>query len=457
MTGGWGRTIAAGAACAAISIIPDKTADAQDASGLLVTGDIEFGVELEDRSGADSADTAVFTDIRLGILSETQTSRLSFNLGGRLQVEDNADGDNEDGLVDPFADLGYTVEGADSVLDFTASYTEADVDDSILIDLDGDLLGDTVISSEGKVKTTNAALDFRFAESAPVGGEIFLSWRDRDFEDTISDAVFDTELTTARVTANFRPRQTLEFSLFVEQEDYVADDVDQTDRTTMLYGIGIFYEIDPILRLDASVNYTEVETETVSGLTENDGVGFDFTLTRDMPNGTIALFGSQAVATEVTRTELGVSRDLELPGAELGFSVAVSASDEGDTVWLAGVDYSRDFRSGLLTAGLSQVAEANDDDEEVLRSTLSVDYLYELTPVSSLGVGLSVARTEDIGLGDVSEGTVAELTVSYSQELTEDWDWRLSYTGRHTDPEGGGSSTRNTYTGTIGRSFSIRP
>jgi len=461
MAGGWCRKVATGVACVAAITVPEHRAGAQDASGFLVTGSVRLGFDYDDNSNlsatAPNSSFEVFSDVSLGFVSETPTSRLEFSIGGRIQDENLDFGFEENGFVNPNAELSYTLEGADSLLDLSASLTEADVLDELFLDTDGDLLNDAVLSSVGTLQTRRYGIDLEFGRTAPIGAELSYTRRERDYSNTVSPDLFDSETDTVRATVNFRPRETLTFRTFVEQTRYDADDIIQTDRTTTSFGIGTTYEIDPIITFDGDISFREVEETTVGGTTVTDGVGLDFTLTREMPNGTIALFGDRDVTTDTTRYQLGVRREMELPTGSLGYSLALSDSDTGDLVFLGSFDFLREMPNGAFTLGLSQSATSNDDDEEVRRTTLSLGYDHELTPVSNIGFDLSVNRTDDVGNGAVTEGTNARLAVTYSQQLTEDWDWQLGYVARYTSQEGGSDANSNSVFATIGRSFSIRP
>ncbi|MEM9341742.1 MAG: hypothetical protein AAGA87_01725 [Pseudomonadota bacterium] len=461
MAGGWSRTVAAGATCVAAIIVPEHWAGAQDAGGLQVTGSVRFGAEYDDNSNLSATNEdsqfLLYSDVSLGLVSETPTSRFAINVGGRIQYEDLDTGFEENGFVNPNGSLSYSLEGADSRLELSASIREADVLDELFLDTDGDLLNDAVISSVGTIQTTRYGVELEFGQTAPIGGALSYSRRERDYSNTVSPDLFDTETDTVRATINFRPRQTLTFRTFVEQTHYEADDVEQTDRTTTSFGIGTTYEIDPILTFDGEVSFREVDETTILGRTETDGVGLSFTLTREMPNGSIALFGDRNVTTDTTRTQLGVRREMELPRGSLGYSLAVSDSDTGDLVLLGTIDYLHETPNGEFTVALNQTAVANDDDEEVLRTSFDLGYSHELTPVSNIGVSFGLDRTDDIGNGAVTEGTSARLSVVYSQQLTEDWDWQLGYEGRRNSPETGADATSNRIFATIGRSFSIRP
>ncbi len=201
-------------------------------------------------------------------------------------------------------------------------------------------------------------------------------------------------------------------------------------------------------------------TEIVLGspvFTEDDGIEFDLSLTRTVPDGDYTVAASRRVATSIARTQISASRTMELPDGGLSYSLGVSESDVGDTVLIGSIDYTRELPDGFISASLERTASIASDEDEVARTTVGLDFFRELTPVAGLEVGLDIAKIEDIGAGVIDEGTRADLSLTYRHQLTEEWDWTLGYTNRYSKPDNSESRSANVFSTSIGRSFSIRP
>ncbi len=466
MTSGWGKALAIGLsagflAAGSYALAQVAEEEEEDTGGLRFTGTVALGFEASDninlQRNPSGTDTRTFADLLFGVSIERPLSEFSLEFGGTAQLENYSSAREENGFEDPFARLEYRLRGRDTRFSFSAGYSQDDIVDTLGLDLDGDLITDTFLSSIGDVERSRARASLDLGLNAPVGANVLISRRDTNYSNTISPDLFDRTTDIARVAAVVRPSQVLEFGVYVEREEYEAEDVDQTIRKIDDVGITVDYDINPILSFEGSIADVDVEETTTSGISNSGGTGFDLALVRDMPNGSLTFFAEREFGDLVSRTSYGVSRLMEMPSALVDATIGVSESDTGDTVVYFGLDYIREFPTGTLITELNQDAIINSDDEEVLQTTLDVDYIYDLTPSSSVSFGLLFLKTDDIGSGSVSEGTRTDLEVIYSREVTRDWDWQVGYRNRRTDPESGASARSNSIFTTFARSFSLRP
>lgn len=465
MRGGWGRTLAAGVTGAAILGTPQWVAEAQELpSGLSIVGSVRSTLEFDDNVSLDpdspDSDVVFGTDLELGIVSETPSSRLALSFGGTLQQENRDSGEERNGFIDPFVEAAFQTEGATSRLSLEGSIRTRDLED-VAIDDPEDFLDEDLIISGGELELTDLEGTFEVGVGAPVGAALSYSFSERDYQDTADPDLFDRRTSTVRLTGFAQINPVARARAFVSQTDYEADDAGQTERLSRSVGAGVEYEINPVLRFDGEIFFAEVEeTALVLGspvTVENDGAGLEMTLTRDLKNGALTFSASRNVSTFTTRNEVRVGRELQLPNGDLALSLGVSDTDDGDPVLVGSVDYSTELPRGVLSASLARDATINDENESRTRTFARIAYDHELTPVSSVQMGLSVARSE-IVTGGVDESTTStDFEVTYARQLTEDWDWRIGYRGRYRDESDGDSATSNALITSIGRSFSIRP
>lgn len=463
MKSGWGKALATGliaAGLAAPSVAQDEEPE-QLTGGLVLNGDVVFGFEAEDNraltANSSGTDTRLSAEVSISGELETERTSLQFTLGGSLQQENYQSLREENGFRDPFARVNYRRRGAGSELSFRLGYRKSELVDSLGLDLDGDLIDETFLRSVGDREFFSFAAGAEIGTDAPLGARIDVSHQNTDFTGQINPDVFDRTTDIVRISTFLRPRQTLTFGLFAEREEYEADDLVQTERTIDRLGVSMEYQINPILSFSGSISNDNIEERTTGGTRDDTGIGLDLELVRLVPDGQYTFFANRVLSTGISRTRFGVTRDVVMPRAEFGVTLGVSNSDTGDTVLFTGLNYSRPFPTGLLTAELTQDADVNSDDEEVLRTTFEVDYLHELSPTQSIGVGILHVRADDIGAGAVSEGDRTDIEFVYNRAVSRDWNWQAGFRHRRNNPSTGQKANSNAIFTTFGRSFSIRP
>ena len=356
MTGGWGKRHAVfltGAAAIALSygiagaqVAPvggsttgQQGTGTQPATGtpsqgqtpsLSVTGNFRSQIRVDDNGGlranSPGTDTSFTNSLSVDIESRTPIQSLSLTFGGLLQYEDLAVDREENGLEDPFARLNYTLDGADSQLSFNGNYRTDEIVDSILVDTDGDLIDDTLLTTTGSIENINLSTSYSFGLQAPFGMDFVVRRDERNYSDVFNPNLFDRTTDRYDVTARFAINPATTARIIARKIRYDAEDAERTDRDTTDLGVGINYQISPDLTLDAQVTQTEIdETQTISGsrrTTQRDGFSGNIRLTRDLANGTIGVFVDRVQSTNTARTDIGVDRAMTLPSGALSFGVA---------------------------------------------------------------------------------------------------------------------------------------
>lgn len=464
MHSGWGRRTGAGLACATAALLATGDARAQTGPALGVTLDVESSLEIDDNRGLDDPSLGTTTDFEtefgLTVTSETPTTLFGFRLGGTLGVENGPDDDDENGLIEPSIGFDFELRAPETELDFAITLSRDNITDTFLDDVDGDLVVDDLVIDTGRVDDLDVSLDFATGINAPLGLEFSISRSDADYDGTTDPDLFDNTLDDARVAVLLQFSEVATGRVFATWQDYEAADPEETLQTVQTAGVGILYEISPILTFDAEVAFGEVErTETIAPAprtTRNrDIVVGGASLVRALPAGELE-FGASVIANiETTRTTLTASRTFEFPTGEMTLGLGFSDSDTGDGVFLGELAYERALSpTVLVTAALTQEATFTGDDEEVLLTSFALGLLYEVNPQSDVTFDFELGRSDDIGFGTIDETTLTEVTLGYRYELTEDWDWSLAYRARYDDSD---SARSNAIITSIERSFSIRP
>jgi hypothetical protein len=440
--------------------------------GLVVNANLRFSIDADDNG--QLLNTKPGTDYRaratlgFNILSARANSNLDLSFGADLQYEDLAGTTlrrEEDGLQNPYVNFGYVLTGVDSRFDAALSYRTDDIIDSIFVDTDGDLIDDTLLTSTGRVETLRYGLNYSFGLTAPFGMDFALGRREVNYKDSLDPNLFDRATDNAGVVARFRFNPVLTTRLIANASRYDAEDSTRTERDTTNFGAGLSYEIREDLRFDGDFTRTDIEEQrTVLGnrvTVDNDGLSARLALVKDMDNGTVALAARRTQYTITARDEIVVNRSMSLASGALGFSVGVSGSNTGDTVFIGSLNYTNQLANGVFSADISRDATVNFDNDEVARTRFGVGYTHILTPVSSVNARLNVADVENIGRTGITtrvrDSTRADVSVGYSHQLTRDWDWTVAYRYRYRRDAAGSSQNSNAIFAGIGRSFSIRP
>ncbi|MEL6642564.1 MAG: hypothetical protein AAFQ79_01405 [Pseudomonadota bacterium] len=427
-----------------------------------MTADIRSSLTVDDNADldVDSAGTTSEFDTRLalGVSGGSATTTFEAELGGSIAFEDRPLGDEErNGFVDPFLNLRYGVEGVNSTLDLSARFRESAVRSSFFIDEDGDFIADDLIVDDGDVRNTRFALSASVGVNSPLGADFRVTRSTRNYSDTINPDLFDRETDTARAVVRFQVSPLATASLIGTWREYDAEDAVETNRVTTGVGVGLTFDFTPVLQFQGEVLSNTIEA-TASGVTTEDeeittGVA---RLIRELPNGEVRFEAELDASTTTERTTLTASREIDLEGARFGFGLGFSDSDTGDGVFLGNLNFQRELPLGRFNAALDQRAVINDDEEELVRTSVELGLLREFGEASAIELGLNVADVNDIGNGLATERTRTEFEIALRRQIFENWDWSLGYRARFERTPTTETAQSNAIFTTIGRSFALR-
>lgn len=423
----------------------------------------DFGLEFAVDDNEDLNDPSLGTTTRFdtllgfGFESVTQSQRLTFGANSSLRFTDEPVIGTVFELVSPEFRAGYSRFNRTSRFDFSGFYSEFDLDDRVFTFFDARLNPVDLVVSAGELRQSNFDVRYETGIGGPLNFAIDFNFDDRNFVDTIDPNLFDRTRILTTASVEYAVSEVLTARIVGSYEDFDSEGDFTTDRQTTRITFGGSYAVSPVLDVDASINYTTFETES-GGATvlDDDDIGFGLFATRDLRSGTLTGGVERTITTAVARTELSVARDFELPTGELGFGVGYSFADEGEDRFLVSFSAERDLPTGRVTARLSQEAVTDDDDDDILFTRLDLNYNQTINRSSSFGVGLGLARSEEIGPGVDEDITRASLNLSYNRSINRDWDWSVGYRHRLLDVDGSTSNSNAFFTG-IDRSFSIRP
>ncbi len=454
------------AALAALLGIAASASLAQD-GGLRVTGSLETTLEVDDNPDLEpdspGTETTLSTAVAVGLVTETATTRIAFEAGGVLQAQNSADELSErNGFVDPFLNFEFDAEGPLTALSLGASLATTDLSDVVLLGGgDGGVVDDDLLASGGELEETEYNFLFVLGVDEPLSAEFSYDHISSEYSDDADPDLSDSTTESYSVVGFGRLSSVATVRAFYAETNYDADNDEQTERVTHRTGIGLAYEISPILRFDGEIAATEVRESEVfpSGPVnlENSGLGFDLSLVRDMPNGAYTLAATHTILTETELTEATLGRAYEFARFDLSYTLGWGHLDGTGDFVIGSLEYSREFPNGLLTASMERGLDVDSENEQRVVTDLGIEYEHVLTRVSSLTFGFDYTRSEVLRPVTGGTSTGGEFSVFYNRDLTEDWDWQIGYRGRFSEDSSGETAHSNAILTTIGRSFSIRP
>lgn len=371
--------------------------------------------------------------LTLGIASETPVSQLRFNIGGTLRAS-VLPGQSLDATFDePFAEMTYAWEGANSRFEAGASWNKVDLSfaDPLSLIQDGTLSDTDLIADRGRRITSNARALFETGLNDPFGVGAEVEYDRLQYANTTDPGLYDSRTTAASVFTRYRFSPVAEGRVTASWEKYDARDTVRTNRETLGLTAGLSYEIDPITTLEASLGYDRItETTNLPSTTTRRGFKGSVSLTRDMRNGTAGLVFESDLTANGRRSTLTASRALELPRGSLDASLGASYGPSGNFVPVGSLAYTYALPRGTITASLDQRVATNTSGNDVTTTGASLGYKAEINRVSSLAFEADFAAVADLGASPVDLTTLTGLRATYTHELTEVWDISAGYEHR---------------------------
>lgn len=418
----FGRAAAALVAC--LALLPAGGARAQSGelpSGRVLTLSVGVGLAATDNPDfePDPAESEVraSTDLRLSFRSDTTLSHLVLDadtlLLWRLSGADEGFERPRQGVR-----LGYARDGASTSLTFDASLRESRIDflrplsdfvsdDGVIVlpdDLD-DLTG------EGWRRQTSLDASLTLGRDARFGAVLGAGFSDVSYRDATNPALEDSE----RRRASLRLR----------------------------------FDLTPVTRLDLALRYSLFKDSTDRKETWSLSPGLSF----DRPDGTIRAMLDATRTEDGTRLSAEIGRMIERPWGSLDGRVGAVRLASGDTALSGGLRMSYVLPQARLSVALDRAAVSGSNDDETLRTALSVSYQRALSDLSSLSLNLAYVKSDNSATGLATD--TASLGLGYSHALSRDWSVNLGYDYRMRDREGSGRTTENAVSISFSRSLTF--
>ncbi len=436
--------------------------------GPVLTFGISSTLSATDNYNLDpnNSESAELFDNKLsfGYLNQRANDVFRLDLSGLLRANEPP-GDSRT-FDDQRVRLGYDREGVNSTLSFGADYSLASVNSLDPFDRDRFFEDDPLdendlIEDQGDREQISSRFSFEAGLNNPVGFILDGRYREQTYTDTTDPDLFDTELFSITGTTRFTLSPVTEARVVLRYDDYTADDVEQTDRQTTSYSLGLTQALSPIDTLDVSLGYQQIETEeTILGIRDSDtqtGLIGSIDLTRELTRGTIGTsFDLRESVNGQTATWL-VNRAMPLPRGAIEISLGAT-SDVDDTVRPVGsLDFTHEMKRSTLTASLERQVRTSSRSNELRTTSASLGYNYEINSLSDISFSANYAELKQAGGPAVNDTTRTDLRATYSRALTPDWRLSSGYEYRIRDETGVGDATSNRVFLTLEREFTVRP
>jgi hypothetical protein len=426
--------------------------------GTTLTFGIKSGLNVSDNYNlavaAPGTSTILDTTLSFGYLSETATSRFAFDIDGVLRVADipGPSSGSSTRFDDINAALSYTHEGANSRFSATADYNKINLD--FLDPFSLTQISDVDLTNSGGTRNSRTArIIFETGINDPLGFGFELGHEAFTYSNTTDPGLFDSKTDDIALTSRLRLSPVTEARVRLSQENYSADDLILTDRTTRALSFGVAYELSAVTTLDTNIGVEKIET--VGTRTDRGAFG-TVSLTRAMANGSAGLVLDRSFGIEGGRTTITANRDLALPSGTLAFSFGATRGEQSGTGLIGSIDYSHTLPRGTLTASLNRSVDSSTSGNDILSTNAALGYSHALSSVSNLNFNLDYAAVENVGSGITSNTKRSSVRAEYTHELTPDWDLSAGYEHQRLVTQGTGTADSNTIFMTLGRVFSIR-
>lgn len=433
---------------------------AQDSGTEMVFG-FSQGLETSDNLELDpvsqGSTTFASTGLSFELIKQTPLDRFGLLASGVLRGVSGPGADS--GLDNQALELSYGRQGADAAFEATAGYLQTNIE--FLEPLDG-IIGDDgeidlppdadELSGTGNRERYAAGVALELGREAPTGASFRADYVAFRYSDTTDPELFDNDLSEAESEVRFRLSPVAVARLGLGYRLYEAEDAEQTRRDTSRGYAGLSVEVSPVLRLDADLGYASIDTREFGVTEKSSGLEALLRLERDMPNGTVTAEAEQYVTDDGTIRTITAGRSLELPSGALSATLGAADSDTGQSEIIGSLSWSQELPSGGINAQLQRWVDFDEDDGNVLRTALLLDYNHEINGLSSIGLKAGYTVSDEAG-GSTDR---ASFTAEYRYALTQDWSLNTGYRYRMREDLAEQRAQSHAVFVSIGREFRVR-
>ena len=389
---------------------------AQDSEGLVANFTFSQGLTYSD----DDEGSNARTDFGFGLRSETRSQTFDFQVQSGLEL-DFEEGSNVE-AEDQTASLSYGIENRNTAITTDLSYSQQDTDEFVA-DSSG-VPGVLDLDNDGIVENARSNFTLDFGREAKFGGSLDLGYSNTTYSGVSNTALIDSERISAGVGLRFEIDPLITTTLdyrYSENDRETGRDV-ETER----FSLGGEFAVSPTLTANVSIGFTEIIVEDGGVTTEDDGLSFNLSLNQDRTVGGLQYSLSSDLSESGRRTTARVGGSVETRRGALSGSFGLTESEDNTIRPTLTLSYDEDLLRGNYSVSINQAFSNDTDGDETLNSRLRLNWNHNLTQTSRFASSLTY-QMSDV-LGEDEDTTRFELGVSYSQDLTDDWAVTARYT-----------------------------
>lgn len=438
-----------GGFCAVTTALLPYAGLAQD-GGVVLTFGLENRFEAARNSAlsvtAEGTEIANVTRLSFGLTSETAIDRLSFFAAGAAIIE-NAAGSSGTEL-----DFGR----GEVTLNYHREVPAA------LFDLTGELRSDDIGSFDDLAAADETGTQTDYVLSArletgrtsTVGLVLGLGYAQTDYQDSSDPDLFDIREARGDAAVLLRFSETATGRIGARYTQREEDDPGTTVTETTVGYVGIDYAVNERLDLSAELGYAEVETEEFDVIDRLSGPDLQLGAMYEMPVGSLsATFRVTQSTDEGQRETFEIGRTFETPVNSVTARLGITHIDDAGSEVIGGLVWNRTLPDGSLGLEMArEVSFDSDDDEVVETSTIGINWLKNVSDVSSISLAVEYEQS------DSASETIEQVTfgAGYSQQLTADWNLETGVNYRVRDDLDGRARSPGIFVA-LSREFQVRP
>ncbi|MEB8388439.1 hypothetical protein OO012_14510 [Rhodobacteraceae bacterium KMM 6894] len=383
---------------------------------------VNLGFETQSNRALDPArpgsSTSATAALSMGLLRQTKTQRLSFDLGGEMRHLDSPTNDDS-GFHNPSIKLSYDRDSANARLSLSGSLRETDLADEGLV---FDETSQEFVFAEGTAtrRSTRASAQLNWRDDAPLGFGVSASLAENRYRGGVATGI---------------------------------DGLGLNDTRRMTIGTSGRLDLNEVSQLNIGLDFSRFEDD--GNARDRDTWTLTNALNIERPNGVFSLNLNVTDTEDGTRVSSAVGRSLDYPLGTLSGQIGATSSTAGKVYLTGSLDVLHELPRGNLTFGIARnVNSSTLQDTEQVSTSVTFGHFYELNSLSNLSIN---ARWAELSrTGGNSDTTSARLVATYSRELTPDWNMNLGVQHRQTHDATSGTVRSNGIFLNVERNFVTR-
>jgi len=397
----------------------------------------------------------------LGVVNQTPDSILSFDLSGLYRIANEPIIGTESSFSDPFTQLAYQRDRANSQLRLLAFYRERDLafNRSLTdINLDGVIDASDVVGTVGDEVDTRGSLDWQTGLNDPLGFGFSYNRSERRYQNTIDPSLFDNRYDDYTATTTLQISPVLQGNLSVNYRDFVADDTVRTDRNTTTVSTGATYNVSSVTDVSASIGYSRVD-DTQRATNTNDVTEdfvWSFGWNKALPDGSADVFLDQTFGVNGARTNATFGRTYQRVNQVFSFNAGFTRGPFDEVTPIGQINYSYQLSNSRIGAAIQRRVGTSTQSVETRETTAFLTYDYLINPLSALSFSIDYIDQEDEGTGPSNPRQRGTFSASYSRAITRDWAVNVGYQYEMDDQSGFKADSNSVFL-TLGRRFTLQP